>query len=147
MLLDIREKIRNTTLRKTCGFTLVEVMVSLGILSFGVLAVASMQNAALLGSVKSNSVTQATTIGMDRMERLMGLPFATWTTVPDGGNDTDLSTYFSSLPAVPTNIESVEWFIEQGPSPIQDTTRIIRVEVKSREMNSKVILRSLKTNI
>ena len=58
------------------GFTLVEVMVALGILAFGILAIASMQVSGLAATTKANHVTQRTVVAMDRMEELMGMDYA-----------------------------------------------------------------------
>ncbi|MDB9823332.1 prepilin-type N-terminal cleavage/methylation domain-containing protein [Deltaproteobacteria bacterium] len=131
-------KYRHKSLKNEIGFTLVEVMVALGILSFGVLAVASMQTSSLLGTARSNAVTMATTTAMDRMERLMALPFDTLATLSNGDN-----SYFSDAPALPANIVSddkVLWTVAAGPPPVQANTRIITVSVQSKETTTPVIL-------
>lgn len=61
--------------RRQGGFTLVEVMVALGILAFGILAIASMQTSSLGGTNLAASTTEATTLAMDRLERLMLLAY------------------------------------------------------------------------
>lgn len=127
------------------GFTLVEVMVALGILSIGILSVASMQSAALLGTSKSNAVTQSTTVAMDRMERLLGLPFTTWDPATQNGNDT--SALFSGLPALPPDVTSVTWEVTQGLAPVVDTTRRIRVTVGFRGLKNPIILTCIKTKV
>jgi len=134
-------KFRRKGLKNERGFTLVEVMVALGILSFGVLAVASMQNTSLLGTARSNSVTTATNIAMDRMERLMALPFNTLTALSPSSGD---NSYFSSAPALPKNIVSVQWEVDPGPAPVSANTRIIIVRVQSKETNTPVILTCLR---
>ena len=58
------------------GFTLIEVMVAIGVLAFGILAIASMQTSSLGGTSRANSLTEATTFAMDRMERIMILPYS-----------------------------------------------------------------------
>ena len=60
-------------IQKEKGFTLIEIMVALGILAFGILAIASMQTSALSGTTRANFLTQASTVAMDRMEKLMPL--------------------------------------------------------------------------
>lgn len=57
--------------RSQAGFNLIEVMVALGILAFGILAVASMQESALLGTSKASKLTEGTTVAMDQMESLL----------------------------------------------------------------------------
>jgi type IV pilus assembly protein PilV len=98
------------------GFTLIEIMVAIFILTIGILAVASMQNSSLLGTAKSNAVTQATNVAMDRMERLLCLPFDTWSatgpnpTPHDGDN-----TFFTGPPVIPESITSISFRVEDGP--------------------------------
>ncbi|MFC1868885.1 prepilin-type N-terminal cleavage/methylation domain-containing protein [Thermodesulfobacteriota bacterium] len=138
-------KLKMKSLKNEGGFTLVECMVALGILSFGVLAVASMQTSSLLGTSKSNSVTQTTTVAMDRMERLMSHSFETWDPAAQNGDDS--SSLLSGLPTLPANIESVSWSVTVGPSPLQDTARIIRVTVQSKDMGKPIILTCIKTKV
>ena len=57
------------------GFTLLEVIVAIAILTFGILAVASMQAASIRGNFFSSSVTEGTTWAGDEVERLMALPW------------------------------------------------------------------------
>ena len=57
------------------GFTLIEVMIALGILAFGILAIASMQSTSLSGTFRARNVTGASTVGQDRIEILMGIPY------------------------------------------------------------------------
>lgn len=57
------------------GFTLLEVMAAISILTIGLLAVASMQGAALRGNAKAMDVTNAATLAADRMEKLAALPY------------------------------------------------------------------------
>ena len=57
------------------GFTLIEVLIALGIFAIGMLAVASLQVNANLKSRKASEVTQASAIASDQMEELMALRF------------------------------------------------------------------------
>src|SRR5919108_6313905 len=57
------------------GFTLIEVLISIAILSFGMLAVASMQTVAVRVNSFANRLTEGTTLVQDKIEELMGLPF------------------------------------------------------------------------
>lgn len=57
------------------GFTLIEVLIALGIFAIGMLAVASLQVSASLKSRKAAEVTQASAIASDQMEELMALNF------------------------------------------------------------------------
>lgn len=57
------------------GFTLIEVMIAIGVLSIGLLALASMQITAVKGNSHSNRVTSATNLAQDKIEYLMSLPY------------------------------------------------------------------------
>ena len=65
------------------GFTLLEVMVAISILSIGLLAVASMQVAAIQGNFHANGVTTATALAQDTLEDLTALPYTVDVTDPD----------------------------------------------------------------
>lgn len=128
------------------GFTLVEVMVAVAILSFGILAVAKMQNQALLGTTRSNSVTEATTVAMDRMERLFAMPFDTLAAFPldTARGDSDFSS-----PPLPPNITTVQWEISIAalPADLQGRARIIKITVQSANMNTPVILENIRIDL
>ena len=57
------------------GFTLLEVIVAIAILTFGILAVASMQISSIRGNSFAGGVTEGTTWAGDQVERLMALPW------------------------------------------------------------------------
>jgi prepilin-type N-terminal cleavage/methylation domain-containing protein len=57
------------------GFTLIEVLISLAIFSFGMLAVANMQIVAIRVNSFADRLTEGTTLVQDKIEELLGLPF------------------------------------------------------------------------
>ena len=57
------------------GFTLIEIMVALCILSFGILAVASMQTSAIRGNSSARDLTEATVLAHDKVEELITLQY------------------------------------------------------------------------
>lgn len=57
------------------GFTLLEVIVAISILTIGILAVASMQISSIRGNSFAGAVTGGTTWAGDQVERLMALPY------------------------------------------------------------------------
>jgi type IV pilus modification protein PilV len=61
-------------LANTKGFTLIEVLVGLIILSIGLLGIAGMQITSVKGNYFSNNLTQATYVAQDRLEYLKNLP-------------------------------------------------------------------------
>ena len=60
---------------KEKGFTLLEVIVAISILTFGILAVASMQASSIRGNSFASGVTEGTTWAGDEVEGLMALPY------------------------------------------------------------------------
>lgn len=62
-------------LKKEKGFTLLEVIIAISILSFGLLAIASMQISAIRGNSFAAGVTEGTTWAGDQVEMLMALPY------------------------------------------------------------------------
>jgi type IV pilus assembly protein PilV len=71
---DMEKRVRN--LRKEKGFTLIEVLIAITILAFGLLAVASMQTGAIQGNLFASGKTEAVTWAQNTMEGLMALPYA-----------------------------------------------------------------------
>lgn len=59
------------------GFTLLEVIVAISILTFGLLAVASMQLTAIQGNYNASSITEGTTAAQDRLEQFLLQPYNT----------------------------------------------------------------------
>lgn len=59
------------------GFTLLEVIIAISILTFGLLAVASMQLTAIRGNYNASNITEATTVAQDRLELFLSQPYNT----------------------------------------------------------------------
>jgi type IV pilus modification protein PilV len=58
------------------GFTLLEVIVAISILTIGLLAVGSMQTAAIVANSKAYQVTESTVLAQSQLEELMRMPYA-----------------------------------------------------------------------
>jgi type IV pilus assembly protein PilV len=57
------------------GFTLIEVMIAIGVLAFGILAIASMQVTAIDGNKNASEITESTALAQDFLEELMCLTY------------------------------------------------------------------------
>jgi type IV pilus assembly protein PilV len=71
----IDAKTSGKALKKQDGFTLIEVLVALTIFAVGLLAIAAMQTSAIRMNSTGNRITELSTLGIDRMEYLMSLPY------------------------------------------------------------------------
>ena len=71
------------------GFTLLEVIVAISILTIGLLAVASMQVSAIRGNASAYGITEATSWASDQVEKLMVLPYDHSELVDTDGDGTD----------------------------------------------------------
>ena len=57
------------------GFTLVEALVALGVLTIGILTMYTMQTASVRGNYRASRITTASAWAADRMEQVNGLPY------------------------------------------------------------------------
>jgi len=80
-------------LTKAKGFTLIEVLMAMTILSVGILAVASLQISAVHNNGMGNLLTQATMLAQEKMESLKSTDDIAALT---DGSDTDIDHYGDS---------------------------------------------------
>jgi type IV pilus assembly protein PilV len=73
------------------GFTLIEVLIGLVILAFGLLAIAGMQVTSVRGNFFSNYLTQASYVGQDRLEFLDNLPYSSAQLLAGNHNDPSIT--------------------------------------------------------
>jgi type IV pilus assembly protein PilV len=57
------------------GFSLIEIVVGISILTVGLLGIASMQVSSIHGNARAMEVTEAATWAEDQIEKLMALPY------------------------------------------------------------------------
>lgn len=65
----------NTLCAEQKGFTIIEVMIAVAILSVGLLGIASMQMSAIRGNNLSDNITCALALAEDKMEELLGMNY------------------------------------------------------------------------
>ena len=82
--------------RNEKGFTLLEILVALSILSIGLLGMAGLTTSIIHGNTLSRKVTTATTLGQDRMEHFRRLGYSTTPTA-----DTTTTEDYNSIPDYP----------------------------------------------
>ena len=71
------------------GFTLLEILIAISILTVGLLGVASMQVSAIRANDFARAQTEAATAGMDRIEKLVRLPYDHTALLAAGNPHTD----------------------------------------------------------
>ena len=92
----------------TRGFTLIEVMMALGVMVVGALGIVAMQQASTRGNINARQMTTATQITRTWIERLR-LDSMAWN-IPTVAGATSGTSYLTNLPA----IGSSDWFTPQG---------------------------------
>lgn len=73
---NVDTKTSINTLKKQDGFTLIEVLIAVTIFAVGLLAIAAMQTSAIRMNSTGNRLTELSTCGIDKLERLMSLPYS-----------------------------------------------------------------------
>lgn len=129
------------------GFTLIEVIVAISILTVGLLAVASMQMAAIRGNFFAYRTSEATTLAQDRLEYLLSLPYDD-TLLEDGDgkgdpipNDTDWANHHQALNVIITYDVAVD-------SPIAGAKRItVKAEHDEKGVKRTIELTCIKVDV
>lgn len=81
-------------IQEESGFTLLEIIMAISVLTIGLLAVASMQATALKGDRFAYSRTEGATLAQDKLEEFIALPF-TDPRLADGYTETDTSGQYT----------------------------------------------------
>ena len=105
------------------GFTLLEVMIAIVILTFGILAVASMQNSSLYGNSLANRLTEGTSWAGDKMEELL--------TISETDGDLSKGKHGPEIAMSGANRYEVSWEVidDVNPSDPLTSAKLITVTV------------------
>ncbi len=117
------------------GFTLLEVIIAISILSVGLLAVASMQAAAIRGNHNAYQYTEGTTWAQDRLEQFLSQPY-------DTGDE-------GALPSVAQEGYTMTGSVARLDSNDANAGQIVTVTAswRDRGVNKSVTLTSVKANL
>lgn len=105
------------------GFTLLEIIIAISILTIGILGVASMQSASIRGNDLAGDVSEATCLATDQIESMLRQPYA------------DLT---SSTSPVTRGIYSITWNVVQD-QVYNDTATVTVVVTWQRPGSPKSI--------
>lgn len=120
------------------GFTLVEVLVAITVLTIGILGVAAMQYTSVGGNSLAVRITKASTWGGDSLETLIGRPYTHADLLDDNGNgfnglnDTDTAGSLADGGPVVNGDFTVFWNVADN-YPIFGC-KTIRVLVQRRDL-------------
>ena len=84
MTTEQKHKQAGSSFTNAGGFTLIEVIVALAVLTIGILSVNAMQTAAVRGNMAASDITISSTWASDRVERIFSLEYDDLTTGADG---------------------------------------------------------------
>jgi len=112
---SVTKKIRNDE-----GYTLIEVLIAIAILSIGMLAIATMQISSIRVNDNARRMTRRATIAQDRLEYLMSVKYTH--AVLTSGSHTD-----GSAPSGYT----ISWTVSTGGT-LPPSTKLIRMNVTER---------------
>lgn len=119
--------------REEAGFTIVEILIAIVILSIGLLAMANMHVLAMFVNSSAKNITESTALAQSRMESLMRLSFDDAELAPTSGFVDE---------AAPVGIFTVSKRIQE-----KDNVRIIDVKVQWREiMTKETVLSFVRSN-
>ena len=107
-------------MRNDEGYTLIEVLIAIAILSIGLLAIATMQVSSIRVNDTARRMTRRATIAQDRLEYLMSLGYKN--AVLTSGGHTD-----GSAPSGYT----ISWTVSTGGT-LPPSTKLIRMNVTER---------------
>jgi type IV pilus assembly protein PilV len=133
--------------RRDDAFTLLEVVISLGILAFGLLGVAAMQLYSLRQGQVGKHTSQAATIAQDRLERLNRMSFGA---LNPAGSWQNVGTVTETIVAASGNRDEAVYTVEERISNVVvNFTKNIDVRVTwsdAEDPNKTVVISTRRYN-
>jgi type IV pilus assembly protein PilV len=111
------------------GFTLIEVLVAMVILSVGLLGTAALITGIINGNKVSNRITTATVLGQDKMEEIKGLDYSSVVSEPK-----------SSLPSPYDQYERQVTVIDPSPAANMKTVTVTVYWESNKSVSLQTIL-------
>jgi type IV pilus assembly protein PilV len=111
------------------GFTLIEVLVAMVILSVGLLGTAALITGIINGNKVSNRITTATVLAQDKMEEIKGLDYSSVVSEPK-----------SSLPSPYDQYERQVTVIDPSPAANMKTVTVTVYWESNKSVTLKTIL-------
>jgi len=126
------------------GFTLIEVMIALVVLAFGILAVVGLFSNSIKGNAMGRRVTEATSLAQNRVDELMTVAVFTNLSTNYPGTQTGLTA--TGEPGGPYTLKTEINRVRDNASNLVDNIYLITVTVtwKGMDREHKVELQSLR---
>ncbi len=144
----MEQRIRRSEPRRRGGFTLLEIIVALGVFGVGMLSLTAMQLHAMRAGSSGRHASHAATIAQTRMEQLQRLR---WTNAALAPNNTWSAAFTvnNTVQSNPNQVEQVYTRDERVSNVVAGWTRNIDVRVSWDELNRpnrSVTLSSIRFN-
>ncbi len=109
------------------GFTLIEALIALFVLTVGVLGMMTLQTTAISSNYQANTMTKAVSLATDRLEQLRSLSFTAATLKLVNSPYKDIDPVTGSPVIVPGY--TVTWTVTTAPAPMAGNAKDIIVTV------------------
>jgi len=103
-------------IKNSLGFTLIESLIAMLVLSIGILALNTMQISSIKGNATASKLTIADTVATDCYEHILNLPY-THTALDPTGNPHFINDLPDPKPQLPSTISRVSWEVTEWIHP------------------------------
>jgi prepilin-type N-terminal cleavage/methylation domain-containing protein len=119
-------------MKTEAGFTLIEVLIAMAILSFGMLSLSGMQVVSIRVNMASNRLTEAATLMQDKIEELMSLPF----THASLADTTPVGTCQSYTESAPPKGYTLVWCVDDDDTGTRKTVNVTATWYNGKQAKS-----------